>query len=326
MRSLKVYVCSASLLTFAACDYVHQEERRDERSDKGYQVAMADYTAGHLDAAAKGFERVLKADPGNASARFQLACIDQDARRDYLEAFCHYREFLRFDPSSDKAKVATERMEMCRREIAKTWAAQLGLTDNAALARESEAARTELATYVQTAARLEKDLAAANARVAQLSRENAQFKRMISSVGEEESQGPIVLENIRDLLDDEGEDRLKVSPDARAIFEEEEAAEAAARPANETTQLSESASHYLPTATKPAATRLTDMGKRLTAEKKPDEAKRPKTYVVEEGDTLYGIAQRFYGRSSAWSRIREANKATISTDGRVRKGQRIVLP
>ena len=53
---------------------------------------------------------------------------------------------------------------------------------------------------------------------------------------------------------------------------------------------------------------------------------RPATYVVQEGDTLYKIAVRFYGRASAWSKIRSANKATISMDGRVREGQKIVLP
>ena len=52
----------------------------------------------------------------------------------------------------------------------------------------------------------------------------------------------------------------------------------------------------------------------------------PDTYIVQDGDTLYKLAIRFYGRSSAWSRIREANKAIISTDGRIRVGQRLVLP
>ena len=52
----------------------------------------------------------------------------------------------------------------------------------------------------------------------------------------------------------------------------------------------------------------------------------PDTYVVQEGDTLYKIATRFYGKSSAWKSIREANKESISTDGRVRAGMKIRLP
>ena len=54
--------------------------------------------------------------------------------------------------------------------------------------------------------------------------------------------------------------------------------------------------------------------------------KHPSTYVVQEGDTLYRIAVRFYGRLSAWKKIRDANKAVISNDGRVRAGDTITLP
>ena len=49
-------------------------------------------------------------------------------------------------------------------------------------------------------------------------------------------------------------------------------------------------------------------------------------YVVQEGDTLYKLAIRFYGRRDAWKTIREANKAIVSTDGRIRTGQRLKLP
>ena len=47
---------------------------------------------------------------------------------------------------------------------------------------------------------------------------------------------------------------------------------------------------------------------------------------MQEGDTLYKIALRFYGKTSAWKQIREANKESITTDGRVRTGQTLKLP
>ena len=68
------------------------------------------------------------------------------------------------------------------------------------------------------------------------------------------------------------------------------------------------------------------------AEKKKKETEksavpaRPDEYEVQDGDTLYGIAKRFYGNISAWKRIRDANKALISTDGRLRTGDVIKLP
>ena len=59
---------------------------------------------------------------------------------------------------------------------------------------------------------------------------------------------------------------------------------------------------------------------------KPKEAARPETYEVQEGDTLYKISMRFYGTIRAWRKIRDANKALISTDGRVQAGDTIRLP
>jgi nucleoid-associated protein YgaU len=53
---------------------------------------------------------------------------------------------------------------------------------------------------------------------------------------------------------------------------------------------------------------------------------RPETYVVQPGDTLFKIAKRFYGSANKWRDIREANKAVISSDGRVKVGQEIRLP
>jgi nucleoid-associated protein YgaU len=53
---------------------------------------------------------------------------------------------------------------------------------------------------------------------------------------------------------------------------------------------------------------------------------RPKYYVVKDGDTLYKIAIKFYGRVTAWTEIREANKAVVSMDGRIKTGQKLTLP
>jgi nucleoid-associated protein YgaU len=63
-------------------------------------------------------------------------------------------------------------------------------------------------------------------------------------------------------------------------------------------------------------------------EKKDEKLKLepPKTYTVEEGDTLMRISVKFYGTNRRWRDIREANKTVISPDGRVRAGQVINLP
>ena len=61
-----------------------------------------------------------------------------------------------------------------------------------------------------------------------------------------------------------------------------------------------------------------------------NEAIRIQTEIVERNlpgtEPLYMIANRFYGRTTAWKAIREANKEIIGMDGRVRAGQTIKLP
>ena len=49
-------------------------------------------------------------------------------------------------------------------------------------------------------------------------------------------------------------------------------------------------------------------------------------YEVVEGDTLSGIAQRFYGDASKYMTIYEANRSQLSSPDEIRVGQRLVIP
>lgn len=51
-----------------------------------------------------------------------------------------------------------------------------------------------------------------------------------------------------------------------------------------------------------------------------------KDYVIQSGDTLWGIAQREYGDGKQWNRIYEFNKEVISNPNKPRKGTRIQIP
>lgn len=53
---------------------------------------------------------------------------------------------------------------------------------------------------------------------------------------------------------------------------------------------------------------------------------RRRTYVVKPGDTLVQLSVKFYGTKTQWKKIRDANRATIDPDGRIRPGQIIVVP
>jgi len=61
-----------------------------------------------------------------------------------------------------------------------------------------------------------------------------------------------------------------------------------------------------------------------TAEQVGDPATQ--TYVVERGDTLSHIAQRFYGKASGWHDIFEANRDQLDDPDRIKPGQVLKIP
>ena len=90
---MKRLMALMALMTLTACDYAVRNDLRNEREDRVYREAMDDYRAGRMDAAIAGLEKAVRNDPSNASARFQLACLQQDLKKDFLSAYCGYPYF-----------------------------------------------------------------------------------------------------------------------------------------------------------------------------------------------------------------------------------------
>ena len=314
-----------ALTSLTACDYIQRrQDLADERSDGTYRAALADYRAGRLDAAAKGFAKAIRKAPGNASARFQYACLMQDAKKDFLAAFCAYREFLMQHPESDKAKLAQDRLAICERELARELADKYGLLGAGAVEKEIEALRKEVKTAEARAASAEKQLADEREKNRALADEHERLVSAVKGTGAGEIAGRTTVVDVKALLDEEDEETSApggASRDEIAALKAEEAEETSAGSALLPRQTADD--H----AKRAAAEAVRAEESRAAAERAAAEkARRPPTYVVQEGDTLYKIALRFYGRVAAWRLIRDANKTQISNDGRVRAGQTITLP
>ena len=295
---MKRLMALLALTTLTACDYVARNDLRSEREDRVYREAMDDYRAGRMDAAVKGFEKAVQSNPSNASARFQLACLHQDLKKDYLSAYCGYREYLFQHPESDRAKLARDRLAVCEKEMAKSLAEKYALGNAGAAERELAVLRAELKTYKDRVTAAEKNLGISQERVRALSAEKDRLVASIKGEGDvveadsDKSELASILKE-KDLLDEEDETSTGPSlipvRDTKASVQQEK---------------------------KPVA-------EEKASPKVPD---HPKTYVVEDGDTLYGVSKRFYGSIQYWKQIREANKALISSDNRLRAGDTLVLP
>jgi LysM repeat protein len=57
-----------------------------------------------------------------------------------------------------------------------------------------------------------------------------------------------------------------------------------------------------------------------------EEAAPPRTYTVVKGDTLWGIAQRYYGAGAQWNKIFDANTDQIKDPHWIYPGQEFVIP
>jgi nucleoid-associated protein YgaU len=52
----------------------------------------------------------------------------------------------------------------------------------------------------------------------------------------------------------------------------------------------------------------------------------PQEYAVKTGDSLSGLALRFYGSIDKWSRIYEANAKKLTNPNYIYIGQKLVIP
>ena len=324
MKTTSRLIALIALAGLAACDSRTASDFKAERASRQYQAAMDDYTAGRLDAAIGGFEKVLRADPANTSARFQLACLQQDSSHDFVGAYCNYREYLQQAPDSDKAKMAKERLAVCERNLAAELAKKLNLLGDAPSAEEFERVCNDAKKLKDALDKTEEARKDAHAAAVKAAGENERLRKLLAKLAGEEKGTPEktdIVASVKDLLD-EGE---PASPSVAAL-DEAKALNALAAAYDDDFGNSSSILPAQGADAKDKKKAAEAARKKAKAEREEKKNAIPDTYVVQEGDTLYKIAMRFYGRNSAWKLIREANKEAIGTDGRVRTGQTLRLP
>ena len=318
MSLTKTLTALTALTVLTACDRIANADFERDRADRTYRAAMDDYRAGRIPQAIDGLKKTCSANPANASARFQLACLLQDSAKDYVSAFCAFREYLLQRPESEKAKLAEDRMSVCEREMARVLTERFAPQAVQDALRDVQEVRAAQAKIESERAKLKSELETAMRDLARMRQENARLKELMrDEVGSE----PAVSEHAKDV----SEAKRAVDEDAGAGADiADEIAEAKKLVAGDAAEPPPMLSQAEDAQAKRAAAR--EAAKNVRKPVLYPHEHRPATYVVQEGDTLYKIAVRFYGRASAWSKIRSANKATISMDGRVREGQKIVLP
>ena len=58
----------------------------------------------------------------------------------------------------------------------------------------------------------------------------------------------------------------------------------------------------------------------------PESGSGPRSYIVNKGDTLSGIARKAYGEGASWKTVYEANRHILDSPNELRPGMELVLP
>lgn len=321
-----------ALLALTACDATKSNDFSRERDEAAYRSAMEDYRAGRLEHAISALTKICSEDPAHDSARFQLACLLQDASKDYLGAYCAYREFLAHRPSSERAKLATDRMKDCERELAKALASKYGLNATADAQRDIAANREELKRSETERLNLKKELDKALGRIASLEAEASRLKDLMRAEADQDESTETTDREIaeaKQMLSEAETDGEVASPDdevgkAKKLLSELDADSESSPLIADVLRKPSKKGAVAPEKKQLDAQQIKE--RELTDKYRKMRDEMQHEYVVGQGDTLYKIAQRLYGRTDMWRKIRDANKAIISNDGRVKAGQRLVLP
>ena len=287
----------------ASCDNQASNAKGSSgRDDAKYRQAMTYYQAGNLDKAIEGLEHCINANPLNTTARFQLACLKEEAQKDYLGAILEYREFLRMSPDGEKAKIAKSRLARCNSFLEEKLA-------NVESQKEFDAKTKETIDGLNSSnKKLALELAQWRKKYDELKGEHERLKKMVSSIGasdEENTKAPGLALSDEALLEEELSQPPSVvsSEEVKKLKDSLEENEVAPLPQDQKKEV-----------------------KPVKNDDKADVVERPKVYVIQDGETLIAIARRFYGKASYWRQIQQANRAIISVDGKVKAGMEIKLP
>ena len=305
--------------------------------------AMEDYQAGRYEPAIAGFEKVLKSDPKDHLAHFQLATLLQEQRKDYLGAIVHFRLYLDMRPSDDKTTLAADRIEECTSMLlAEKTRKDGGVTARAASSVSADKKRAEEnARLLKEAARLRDENKNLRYLLSKLGESNKgrtslltpDVKKMLADLRVSEDEEPrrkSIIPTDKELLDDVEDDGPTVtSPEVKdqisKVKREEDSGVTRPPPIKKPPLIVDNSPEPDPKPV-PRAARGAGALDGLLGGKKDAAPARPSTYVVQPGDNLMSIALRFYGARSKWRDIQKANMVTIPADGRVKAGQTIKLP
>jgi len=359
---LRILLCpgALALLLAAGCGRGGISEfEKTERGNALFSQAITTERSGDVDGAIRLYKQVMIDEPKAYSAHFMLATLLQDHAEDYIGAIYHYNRYIELQPKSQKVELAKQRIKISEHLLAPKILKSVGDSatgiSQAHLLKENSRLNGIIGNLEGEKSKLFQQVQTSDAMIKELSAENARLRKIVEKMRDDSTAAPpesTLAERVKDVRgsansEKEGFSRSELEalrreaadmkagdspppvkkpvvevPSVKSVLEKVQTRLTGEDAANKKA----AADQEVRAAAKTADLSEFSLFKPPAGKEKTDKTGNEQTYVVQPGDTLMRISTRFYGDTTNWKKIRDANRAQIDPDGRVRAGQIILIP
>ncbi len=307
------WLCLSLTLALTGCERAGGLPFTSEETDPEYTRGKQLVRQGREQEALAAFLKVIAVRKDDApESHLEAALLYQQHIKDPIAAIYHFRKFLELQPNSRQADLVRQRIDAAKREFARTLPAH---------PLEDASVKLEFMDQLE-----------------RLQRENDQLKAELSALraglpeGAEPPAAPRLRSSSAAILPPVFEAPKPAAPrPAPATAATEPAAPpemSAEAPVDE--EPSPILHAPMPASPPPAAPSITSpVSRPPTVPSRPTSpvAAAGRRHVVGPGDTLYSLAQKYYGNRSKWREIYNANRDTLRSEGdKLRIGMELNLP
>ncbi len=282
----------AALPFFAGCERSADSPFTAEIDDSDYRRGKELLRQGRNQEALVAFQKVLEKRGDDApESHLELGILYQTHIKDPIAAIYHYRKFRELKPNSPQADLVRQRIDAATREFARTLPAQ---------PLDNQMERLDLLDKLD-----------------QLQRENSQLKDQLIASRTQSINTPRVSLSASPVSADTSAAPLAVNPDDSPIAR-------APDPAPEQMVTPPTPQPVAPTVS------LNRPGVQTPAPRpsvsNTNSATSGRKHTVSKGDTLFSLAQRYYGNKSRWRDIYAANRDVMKSQNDLKIGMELKIP
>ncbi len=292
------FLALCAIIVVGGCDRRSASTFTPEDSDADYQRGKSLERQGNQSEALAEFLKVIakRGDDEAPESHLEAGLIYQQHIKDQIAAIYHFRKFLELDPTSRQADLVRQRIAASKREFARTLPADPEQNSGVKLG------------YLD--------------QIDQLQRENDRLKAEISALRAALPPGvnlpALASSSSSSSASSDGFDIPIAAPSDDASAP---APQAGPNPNAPILRAPLSGDGLNMPASAQAAT------SRPQPRPQPSDASPTRHYTVKSGDTLYNLAQRFYGNRTRWKEIYEANREVLKSErGMLRIGMELKIP